>query len=207
MKLKHNKKRNTAFLYEVLVRNLTKSILEQDGSLKKSIVGVIREHFKKGTELKKQLDIYSSLAESDSLHPFIAEKIVHEAKSLYETLDEKRIFDEQSALINKINKSISKNAFNIFIPNYKFLASIHQIFDKKAPVKTRVLMEGRIIKNMIGHEEKIETNMPPVDNLVFKTFVSKFNEKYADDLLDEQKVFSTNILSLLQITQLILRFI
>ena len=48
-------------------------------------------------------------------------------------------------------------------------------------------MEGRIIKNMIGHEEKIETNMPPVDNLVFKTFVSKFNEKYADDLLDEQK--------------------
>ena len=64
---------------------------------------------------------------------------------------------------------------------------MHQIFDKKVAVKTRVLMEGRIIKNMIGHEEKIETNMAPVDNLVFKTFVSKFNEKYAGDLLDEQK--------------------
>ena len=125
--------------------------------------------------------------ESDSLHPFIAEKIVHEAKQLHEELDKKKIFKEQSSLINKINKSISKDAFNIFIPNYKFLASIHQIFDKKVAVKTRVLMEGRIIKNMIGHKEKIETNMAPVDNLVFKTFVSKFNEKYADDLLDEQK--------------------
>ena len=29
-KLKHNKKRNTAFLYEALVREATKSILEQD---------------------------------------------------------------------------------------------------------------------------------------------------------------------------------
>jgi hypothetical protein len=187
MKLKHNKKRNTAFLYEVLVRNLTKAILDQDDPLKKRIIDVVREHFKKGSELKKQLDIYNSLVESDSLHPFIAEKIVHEAKQLHEGLDKKKIFEEQSNLISKINKSVSKDAFNIFIPNYKFLASLHQIFDKKVPVKTRVLMEGRIIKNMIGHEEKIETNMAPVDNLVFKTFVSKFNEKYADDLLDEQK--------------------
>jgi|TARA_R110000824_G_scaffold125375_1_gene284451 hypothetical protein len=187
MKLKHNKKRNTAFLYEVLVRNLTKAILDQDDPLKKRIINVVREHFKKGSELKGQLDIYNSLAGSDSLHPFIAEKIVYEAKALHESLDEKKIFEEQSNLINKINKSVSKDAFNIFIPNYKFLASLHQIFDKKVPVKTRVLMEGRIIKNMIGHEEKIETNMAPVDNLVFKTFVSKFNEKYADDLLDEQK--------------------
>tara|TARA_R110000824_G_scaffold16126_5_gene67171 strand:+ start:1873 stop:2703 length:831 start_codon:yes stop_codon:yes gene_type:complete len=187
MKLKHNKKRNTAFLYEVLIRNLTKAILDHDDPLKKRIIVVVKEHFKGDSELKKQLNIFNSLMESDSLHPFIAEKIVHEAKQLHEELDKKKIFKEQSSLINKINKSISKDAFNIFIPNYKFLASIHQIFDKKVAVKTRVLMEGRIIKNMIGHKEKIETNMAPVDNLVFKTFVSKFNEKYADDLLDEQK--------------------
>ena len=121
MKLKHNKKRNTAFLYEVLVRNLTKAILEQNSPLKKRIIGVVKEHFKRSSELKKQLNIYNSLMESDSLHPFIAEKIVHEAKQLHEELDEKKIFDEQSSLINKINKSISKDAFNIFIPNYKLI--------------------------------------------------------------------------------------
>ncbi len=29
MKLKHNKKRNTAFLFEVLVRELTKSVIQK----------------------------------------------------------------------------------------------------------------------------------------------------------------------------------
>ena len=30
MKLKHNKKRNTAFLFEALVRELTKSVVRKD---------------------------------------------------------------------------------------------------------------------------------------------------------------------------------
>ena len=67
MKLKHNKKRNTAFLYEVLIRNLTKAILDHDDPLKKRIIVVVKEHFKGDSELKKQLNIFSSLMESDSL--------------------------------------------------------------------------------------------------------------------------------------------
>ena len=35
MKLKHNKKRNTAFLYEILVRQLTKSIIDKNNDEKK----------------------------------------------------------------------------------------------------------------------------------------------------------------------------
>ena len=34
MKNKHNKKRNTAFLYEVIVREITNSILEKDQNKK-----------------------------------------------------------------------------------------------------------------------------------------------------------------------------
>ena len=44
-KLKHNKKRNTAFLYEALVREATKSILEQDQVKKAIIINIMREHF------------------------------------------------------------------------------------------------------------------------------------------------------------------
>jgi hypothetical protein len=53
MKLKHNKKRNTAFLYEVLVRNLTKAVIDQDEEKKSVIVSIVREHFSSSCELIK----------------------------------------------------------------------------------------------------------------------------------------------------------
>ena len=34
--------------------------------------------------------------------------------------------------------------------------------------------------------------MVPVDNLVYKTFIKKFNEKYGNNLLNEQKELLTN---------------
>ena len=40
MKMKHNKKRNTAFLYEVIIRELTKAIVEGDKN-KKSFSNII----------------------------------------------------------------------------------------------------------------------------------------------------------------------
>jgi histidinol phosphatase-like enzyme len=42
----------------------------------------------------------------------------------------------------------------------------------------------------------IEEKMEPIDNLVFKSFVKRFNEKYEENLLSEQKeMFSKYILS------------
>jgi hypothetical protein len=187
MKLKHNKKRNTAFLYEVLVRNLTKAILRQENDLKQKLINLTKEHFKPGTEMKKELDIYNSLSETGNLHPFIAEKMVFEAKRLHEALDREEIFAEQSKLINKVNKLITKDAFNVFIPNYKSLASIYQIFDKNVSLKTKIIMEGKVIKNLIGGEKNIEKKMPPIDNLVFKSFIKKFNSKYDKELCENQK--------------------
>ena len=52
MKLKHNKKRNTAFLYEILMRELTKSILFKNVENKKSLIKIIKEHFRKNSILE-----------------------------------------------------------------------------------------------------------------------------------------------------------
>ena len=46
MKMKHNKKRNTAFIFEVLIRELTKSIVEKNDKQKKIIISLIKENFK-----------------------------------------------------------------------------------------------------------------------------------------------------------------
>ena len=38
MKMKHNKKRNTAFLYESLIKELTKSLVNKDEEKKQQII-------------------------------------------------------------------------------------------------------------------------------------------------------------------------
>ena len=40
---------------------------------------------------------------------------------------------------------------------------------------------------MVLEEESQKSSMKPIDNLTYKTFVKKFNEKYSASLLGEQK--------------------
>ena len=52
-KFRHNKKRNTAFLFETLVKELTKSVVEKNEERKQIVVDLIKEHFSSGTSLHK----------------------------------------------------------------------------------------------------------------------------------------------------------
>ena len=51
MKQKHNKKRNTAFLYEALIKEITKAVVEKNIELKNKIVFIVKESFKKNSFL------------------------------------------------------------------------------------------------------------------------------------------------------------
>ena len=65
MKLKHNKKRNTAFLYEALIKELTKSIISKDDARKSAITEVLRENFTKSSVLGQELQLYKTLNETE----------------------------------------------------------------------------------------------------------------------------------------------
>ena len=58
MKVKHNKKRNTAFVYEALIREGTNAILKKDLEKRNKVVQIIRKHFNGDTELRQDLDCY-----------------------------------------------------------------------------------------------------------------------------------------------------
>ncbi len=191
MRLKHNKKRNTAFVYEALVRELTKSIIKNNTFKKNKIVEIIKEHFPKDSNLLKELEIYKSLYETNELDLSTAEKLMMEAKIAYSKLDKKGLFVEQSALIKKINKSLS-GVFANFVPNYKNLASLYAIFNDSANVKERVLLEQKFLNNLTNKNSSRKANTKdPIDNLVFKSFVKRFNEKYCDSLNEGQKELLT----------------
>ena len=184
-KTRHNKKRNTGFLYEALIKELTKTIINNDVEKKSKVIFIIKEYFGNESILTKELALYKALNGLHEMEPITAEKIIFEAKQEYKFLNKEEIFNEQSRLISKINRILSKNVFSNFVPNYKNLATIAQIFGDDSPLKTRILLEESLFKDK--EQKEIKTEMVPIDNLVYKTFVKKFNDKYEQSLFKEQK--------------------
>ena len=186
MKIRHNKKRNTAFVFEALVREATVAIIKENHEVKNKAIAIIKKHFVPGSVLYKDLQNYRSLYENQNLHREIAEKIIKEAKLAHRVMDPHGLFVSQSDLITDVNKELTPEVFNNFVPNYKTLASIAQMFSDKSSPKSMVILENNIINNMTLSEDK-QDSLQTIDNLVLKSFVDKFNEKYQTELLENQK--------------------
>ena len=192
--MKHNKKRNTAFLYECLIRELTKAILKEDKQGQTKVKGLLREFFTKGKVLAKELNLYKSLLESKELNQDFSRRLMVETKKDFDTLDRKDIFNEQTALINKINKALGNKAFSNFVPNYKDLATIGLYFqNSNLGAKKRIMLEDKVVGYLTRLNEN-QTKMKPVDSLEFKMFVKRFNETYEHSLLKEQKDLLSNFI-------------
>ena len=72
------------------------------------------------------------------------------------------------------------------MPNYKTLASIAQILSDKLSPKSAVILERQIVDYMT-EEIKTESETELIDDLALASFIDKFNSKYDDELLEEQK--------------------
>ena len=185
--MKHNKKRNTAFIYEMLSRELTKSIVEDDASTRDLVVSIIKEHFPANSPLSEELKLYRTLLETKDIQVEIANKILQETKIAHARLDSISTFEAQSRVIAVINKNLGTGAWGNFVSNFKSLASVNAIFNTKTPIKSKVLFEQSIVDAMSNSTPLMEANkLESVDNLIYHSFIKKFNNKYSD-LLKEQK--------------------
>ena len=187
MRLKHNKKRNTAFVYEALVRELTESVVKNNKNKQNKIVSIIKDHFVKGSALNSELELYKTIYETRDIEKTTAEKIVVEVKEKHNSLNKKDLFVEQSALIYKINKTLSTKVYNNFVPNYKTIASVYSIFQDALPIKDRILLEENIVDQMSSSVVTEQETQQPIDSIVYSTFVRKFNEEYSEILNENQK--------------------
>jgi len=188
MRLKHNKKRNVAFVYEALVRELTRAVIKKSTKRKNNILSIIKEHFSANSLLVKELGLYQTIYETKNVNRNLAEKLLIESRIAHDNIDKRKLFAEQSALIRTINKTISSNIFNNFVPNYRSIASAYSIFNSEVPTKQRVLLEEKMIENMSSSiDTEPHQRKEHIDNIVYKTFVEKFNQQYGSTLLEEQK--------------------
>ena len=188
MKFKHNKKRNTAFLYETMIKELTKAVVNKDLERKKFIVETMKQYFNSNTLLGKELRIYRDLNETSGVDLYTAERLLTESKKDFHSMDRKEIFNLQTELISEINKAVGKETFNNFVPNFKNLATIYQIFSNQSSTKELILLERRVLKTLISKSGKTPTKqMPHINDLTLKTFIKNYNDKYSQSITENQQ--------------------
>lgn len=196
MKFKHNKKRNTAFLFEVLVRELTLASIKENNNRKKTVIKILKEFFSKNSVLKRELELYKTLTKSSDLDSSFAERVLSEAKNRHQKLNKKNIFNAQTKLIKEMNTKLDKDVFDAFIPDYKNLATAYQIFYENATIQQQIKLEEQILSRLQSSKDTLkEQKYKPVSKLAFKTFYNKFNETYGDNLLKEQKELINHYIS------------
>tara|TARA_R100001163_G_scaffold60824_1_gene50396 strand:+ start:443 stop:1273 length:831 start_codon:yes stop_codon:yes gene_type:complete len=193
MKLRHNKKRNTAFIYEALIVEATVSMLKKDQHRHKKCVSIIKKHFGIDKILSKELQCYKSLYENQNLNEENSRRITTEARIQYKKINNSQIFELQTGLINDINKNLGNSVFNNFVPNYKTLATISQLFSDTTSPKNKVILENMIVNSMTL--DKKSSDVVGVDLTTINIFANKFNDKYDNQLLPEQKELLTYYIS------------
>ena len=186
MKFSHNKKRNTAFIYETLLMEYSKASINEEEQKKNNILSILKEYFSKTKILKQDLEIYKAFESTDDMDSDLITKMLSEAKLQFNSLDRDKIFETQTKLINTINKSLSPNVWTNFVPNYKKLATINQVLNKSLNPKKQVVIEKKLL-GMLNRIEDTKKPFPNVNNLALKTFVEKFNQQYGDKLNEQQK--------------------
>jgi len=193
--MKHNKKRNTAFLYECLIRELTKAIIKENKEQQEVVKSILMEFFIKGKPLKNELNLFNSLLETKELSEDFSRRLLIETRKDFDSLDRKEIFNEQTALINRINKALGSKTFSNFVPNYKDIATLGLFFqDNNLSAKKRIMLEDKMV-TFLSRKEEVLTEMKHIDKLEFKMFVKRFNDTYEHSLLKEQKELLSNFIT------------
>jgi len=188
MKFKHNKKRNTAFLFEALIKEMAKSVVASDSNRQTKIARIIKRHFTKRGVLYKDLQSYKVLMELKEAESDFAKRIISEVRRDRDRLNTQVVFSEQSKLIKKINVELGQEVYSNFVPNYKTMATIGQLFADNVSPNEKVILEDKLLTEMTKAEEKTEKEiLEHLDSIAYKTFTNKFNKAYAGKLHEEQQ--------------------
>ena len=93
---KHNKKRNTGFIYEALIREVVKQAIKEGKDKRDLTVSLLRKHFNKNSVLYKDLTLYKTLTETKNVSEKFASKLLKETLSSRSVIDKKSLRSSSS---------------------------------------------------------------------------------------------------------------
>lgn len=194
---RHSKYKNTGILFELLVRQITNDMML--GNNNSPAVSLVKEFFKKGSSLNRELQLYQTLQKTKFGRQDKANTLIDTVISEYNKINKRTLSKQKYNLIKEIkNNYVLENFFKTKVPSYKINASIWRILEANGnnPEKT-VQSRYYIIENIINkkvEKQKIdevsnELNKHDKDLriLSYKILLEKFNSKYGTTLQAPQK--------------------
>jgi len=207
MAIKHSKYRNTGILFELLVRQTTSDLINNQDS---KAVKILKKYFT-NTELGKEYSLYSAITTSPKLSEAKAEMLISTVLEQYNKLNREKLNKSKYNLIKEIKQNYDlDNFFKAKIDNYKPFASIYTIFESQhiKTIDTKQVLLNKI--NLLEHVTQSSLNSSAPKSLVqefmkedkeirllaYKILVEKFNNKYqnmSERQKDILKEYITNV--------------
>jgi hypothetical protein len=202
-KLKHSKFKNTGILFELLVRQIASDTLAGKDSL---ALEVIKKHFKRGTELSKELKMYQALTKENFDTQYKAQEfvniILHERTNLNDGILRRQKYN----LIKSIKESfVMEDFFKYRVSNYREMASVYKMFEHTQSVSPKEYVECKnvILEIITKNDVEIVTETSDkeylsqpkeVRMLAYKFLIDSFNSKYTI-LSESQKTILRNYIN------------
>jgi len=199
----HSKLKNTGILFELLTRQITADILNNNKNPKS--VDLVKKYFAKNTQLGKEWKLYHILTTENYNSETKADKLVDAVINSRQKLHNADLRREKYNLIKEIKEAFPdvNSFFNARIPNYKVYASIYKMFLGETSVEDYgpdeivnnryTIMENIVrtdknkIKELKTSNDYFKKQDRDLQLLAYEILVEKFNSKY-NTLNKNQKV-------------------
>ena len=191
-RVKHSKIKNTGILFELLSRQITVDVMNDNG--KSKAVEMLKKFFNEKTELGKENQLYQVLLKENYNSTRKAEKLVDAVIRAREKLQNKKLRSEKYNLIKEIKSNyVVEDFFRARIPNYKVYASIYKtflaettpVFDPKEEVDSNFSIIEHITRNKVKPRDTDSQVISEFKNedkdlrlLSYQLMVDNFNGKY-----------------------------
>jgi len=201
--MQHNKKRNTALVYEFLIRYITKCLYEDKKANADRAMLLIQRFFSSGP-MREELNLFTRLINQQVSDPHHAQKLLNAVLEQAKTLDHKKLEHQKSRLIKEINSSLDADAvYKSKVPWYSIYASVQTLINhnngkqKTLDAVDRVQLEQKVIGFLAQKrsqtqalDEALKLD-PRYNNIVYKFVIKRLDEKYKDALTESQKKLLT----------------
>ena len=191
--IKHNKIKNVGVLFELLTRQITSDMI--NGIDDSPAISIVKEFFKKHTNLSKELNLYKALQQQKYKKENSTERFIDVVIKEHSKLSTAKLKREKYSLIKEIKTSYNlEDFFKSHVSNYKLNASIYNILESKNSKKVQnpsTLMKSRlyVTEHIMDKSNEITKARNTIIKeyskqdkdlrlLSYRILLEKFNDKY-----------------------------